>query len=487
MSQDNVGRALRGSVRALTGVLVIGVAATAAVILGAAPLPVIEHPPVSIAVDTLRGAERQYVCPGSFAVLGADPARPTVAVPVGVASITLAGQASGQTELQREEPGGSSPAVLSVPADRVFAAAQVQTVENETLSGLTAASCAEPANEQWLVGGTTALGASTTLALGNPAGVPATVRLTLFDENGQVGSEQTSSVLVPAGSERIVSINGYAPDRERLAVRVDSTGAAVTAALEISHVSGLQPFAVDTATRQLAAEHRLVFPGVANTRTEVHGPGDAGEADEYPVLVRLLSATGEQGTARVSALLADGGAQDLGTVDLVASAVGELSVKAWPEGATAVVVEADVPIVGGVLGSVDSDEGHDYAWFAPAPELAAGDEVAAAVVPGGELVLANPGSSPAEVRIADIGSAAAPEGGSEEGDRAPSGAGDEGGARTISVPAGGTATVQAATAIRLSSSAPIHAGVRLVTESSIAAYPVIGEAERSRSLTVYPR
>src|SRR5690606_38739498 len=143
---------------------------------------------------------------GSFAVLGADPARPGVAVPTGVASLTFAGAASSQTELTREEAGGSSPAVLTVPATESFAAAQTQAVVTETLRGLTAAACTEPTNEQWLIGGATMLGVSTTLSLGNPFDVPATVQLTVYDENGPVDSAQTSGVLVPPGSERTISL-----------------------------------------------------------------------------------------------------------------------------------------------------------------------------------------------------------------------------------------------------------------------------------------
>jgi hypothetical protein len=479
MSQKNVKRALRGGARALTGVVIIAVAAVAAVIVGAAPLPAIERQPVSLTVDTLQGAERQFVCPGSFAVLGADPSRPGVAVPMGVASLTLAGQASGQTELVREEAGGSSPVALAVPAAEAFAAAQTQAVQTDALRGLTAASCAEPVNEQWLLGGSTTVGVSTTLNLGNPSGVPATVHLTVYDENGQVDSSLTSGVLVPAGSERVVSLNGYAPGRERIAVRVDSTGAAVTASLGIGEVAGLDSFAVDTVTRQLAGETTLVVPGVANLNDHEEGPGDTGGIDAYPVIVRALSTTGQSGTASVRALFADGTDELLGAVELVGSAVGELSISHWPEKAEAVVVESTVPVIGGVLGSANRGPQHDYAWFAPAPELAADARVLTAVVPRGQLVLANPGSVDAEVRIAGLGSSA--DQGADDADA------DDDFEKTVTVPAGGAIALSVPVSVSLESTAAVHAAVRRAAGGDIAGYPVLGEPDQVSSLTVYTR
>ena len=470
MSRGQVQRAVRGGLRATTGVVIVAAAAVAAVLAGTTPLPAIEREPVSLTVDTLQGAERYFVCPGSFAVLGADPGRPGVALPTGVAGVTLAGNASAQTELQREEPGGSSPAVLTVSAAEPFAAAQVQSVVTDTLRGLTAGSCAEPANEQWLLGGSTTLGVSTTLALGNPYQVPATVQLTVYDENGQVDSAQTSGVLVPAGSERIVSLNGYAPGRDRIAVRVDSTGAAVTASLGVGQVAGLDPFAVDTVTRQLAGETTLVVPGLANLSDHDHGPGDTGEVESFPVIVRALSTSGVSGSATVRALRDDGTDEVLGTIDLTGSAVGELSIDQWT-GTGAIILESAVPIVGGVQGSVNEGPEHDYAWLTPAPALTADAVTPAAVTPGGQLVIANPGESEATVQIAGLGST---------GSDAPAG-------RSVTVPAGGVTSVSAPAAVSITPSAPVHVGVRLASGSDYAAYPVLGDPARAGTLTVYPR
>ena len=459
-----MNRALRGGLRALTGIVIVAVAAALAVFAGNASLPSVMRDPVAVQVDTRQTGERELVCAGSFAQLGTDAQDPGAAVPSGATTTVIAGDPLGQRELLRERDGGTAPTVLRAAIGTPFAAAQTQSVRTTDLRGLTAQSCVEPVNEQWLVGGSTAVGASTTLNLGNPSEKPATVELALFDEKGRIDSALTSGVLVPAGSERIVPLNGYAPGRDRLAVRVVSTGAAVSASLGVGQVDGLQSFAIDTVTRQLAPSTRLAVPGVANPGDgDDAGPTDADHLDEFPVLVRALSAEGTPGTARVSALFNGSAAQELGEIELSGAEVGELEVKHWPADAIAVVIDADVPIVGGVLGTAAGNRRHDTAWFTPAPALPAGTPVAAAVA-GGSLVLANPGDADALVTV---------------------GAGEA--ERDYRVPAGTALTVQAAADSRIVSDAPIHAGVVLASGGDIAGYPVLAEHETSTTLTVYPR
>lgn len=466
---EKTNSVLRGSLRATTGLVILAVSAAAVLVLGTAPLPTIERSPVALTVDTMQGAERDIVCAGAFAVLGADPTRPSTSIPVGEAAVTVAGTLTTQGELLRQEAGGTAPQVLGVPAGDRFAAAQTQTVTTDTLRGLSASACAEPANEQWLVGGATTLGITTTVNLGNPSAVPATVQLTVFDENGAVDSQQTSGVLVPAGSDRVVSMNGYAPGREQLAVRIVSTGAAVTATLGVAHVTELTSFAVDTATRQIAPNPTLVIPGLTNLSDHDHGPGDAGELDPFSVRFRVLAPGGESGTASVRALFPDGSSEDLATIEYGDTAVADVPIAHWPEEANAAIITAADPLVGGAFGSADQGPEHDYAWFAPAPLLDAASEIAVAVVPGGQLVLVNPGTEAAEVRIADTAA---------ESDRA---------ALRLTVPAGGAVVAQAPASALVTSDVPIVMGVRLAAGGNIAGYPVIELNERASTITVFTR
>ena len=460
-------RVLRGGARAATGVLIIGVSAAVAAALGTGlvQLPAVDRGVVAVQVDTSQHAKIPLVCTGAFAELGADPSLPTTAIPSGDTQLVIAGDDIEHRELTRELPEGTAPRVLDNPADSPAAGAELQHVLTPTLQGLTASSCAEPAHEQWLVGGGTALGQSTTVVLGNPSEVPATVQLTIYDDEGRVDEARTAGVLVPAGSQRIVAVNGYAPGRERIALRVESTGAAVTAALGISHTVDIRSYAVDTVTRQLAPAKSLVVPAVANPIH--HEYGIDGDTDDFTVLVRLLAPGDTAGTAVVRALLPDGPGETLGTVELTGNSVVELEVAKWDEAVQAIVIDADVPIVGGVFGSADLAPAHDYTWFAPAPALAADTEFAVSVVPGGELVLANPGPNDATVTLV-----------SDDGLNQ---------RRTVELAAGTAMPVEAREQIRVRSTAPISAAVRIVNDATIASYPVLPPAPRDTALTVYLR
>ncbi|WP_449277097.1 DUF5719 family protein [Leucobacter sp. GX24907] len=462
-------RLLRGGARAVTGLLITATAATAAVMVAVLPLPTVQAEAPSITVTTEQDARRVLVCAGSFAELGADPDDPSLAVPTGSAEVTRAGASDDTEELARENAGsGSLPTVQVASPGEPSAAAQRQTVSTEEARGVTASICAEPVNEQWLVGGDTTTGVSTTLSLGNPGQLPATAQITLYDENGQVESSQTAGVLVPPGIERTVSLNGYAPNRERLAVRVVTTGATVTASLGVGQVKDITPVGADTVSRQLDPEQTLVFAGLTNRNDhDDQTASDVGDVDEFPVRARLLAPGDQAGTAVVRAIGADGKSTELGTVDLEPGVVSDLRVEHWPERATALVVDSNVPVVGGAFGSANADDKHDNAWFAPAPVIEADASTAAPVVDGGTLVVMNPGEETATVTV-------------ERAD-------GKGKPAEVTVEPGAARGVKAPAGALITSDRPVHAGVRVATADTVAGYPILPLADREVDLTVFPR
>lgn len=204
-------RFVRGGARALTGLIITGAAAAGVLLLGTVQLPSVERAPHAVTVSTTQTGERSIVCAGAFAELGADPSRPDVAVPVGEATVVVSGDGELGTLGGGEGAAASGARVLTGAAQASLAAAQSQKLASASLRGATASACVEPVNEQWLVGGASTLGLSTTLSLGNASEVPATVQITVFDENGEIDAVQTSGVIVAPNSEQIVSLNGYAP------------------------------------------------------------------------------------------------------------------------------------------------------------------------------------------------------------------------------------------------------------------------------------
>lgn len=460
-------RLFRGGARALTGVVITGAAAVGALLLGTIQLPSVERAPHALEVNTTQTGERNIVCSGAFPELGADPSRPDVAVPVGEASVLVSGDGELGTLTGSGEGGANATGarVLTGPAEEALAAAQTQTLSSPTMSGLTAGACVEAVNEQWLVGGGTTLGLSTILTLGNASAVPATVQISVFDENGEIDAVQTAGVIVGPQSEQLVSLNGYAPNRERLAVRVASTGAPVAASLGVSRVDGIVPVGASTVTRQLRAEKVVVIPGVSNESSHDHEavPTDTGPDDRFPVVVNAITPGKAVGTANVFAIDGEGARTELGTIELEPRVVGTLAVDAWPHDATAIVIDSEVPVFAGAEGSSNSGDAHDFQWFAPAAEISAGVETPAPVVAGGTLVLANLGDTAAEVTVG---------GGSET---------------SVTVEPGSAVLVPGTGQRSITSTAPLRAGVRLLGSGTIAGYPVMPRAEHTGELTVYTR
>ncbi|MCS3427268.1 DUF5719 family protein [Leucobacter aridicollis] len=456
---------VRGGARALTGLVITGAAAAGVLLLGTVQLPGVERAPHAVKVSTTQTGERSIVCAGAFAELGADPSRPDVAVPVGEASVVVSGDGELGTLSGGEGASASGARVLTGAAEASIAAAQSQKLSSASLRGATASACVEPVNEQWLVGGASTLGLSTTLSLGNASEVPATVQISVFDENGEIDAVQTSGVIVTPNSEQIVSLNGYAPNRERLAVRVTSTGAPVAASLGVARVDGIVPVGTSAVTRQLRPEQQLVIPGVANEDSHDHEevPTDTGPADRFPVLVHAIAPGDAAGSATISAIDAKGVRTELGVIELEPRIVGALAVEAWPHDATAIVVDADVPVFAGAEGAANSGETHDFQWFAPAPTIPANTPTAAPVAPGGTLIVANTGDKEAEVTVA---------GGKEQQLKIAPGS-------AVVVPGEGSRT--------LTSTEPVHAGVRMIGSGSIAGYPIMPRAEHTGQLTVYTR
>lgn len=452
---------VRGGTRALTGLVITGIAAAGAVTLSMLEIPNFSRAPHAISVDTTLSGSHSVVCSGPFAELGADPSRPDVATPVGRVNVVATTGTSGVLAALGE--GGGE--IFSAPIGEPLAATQSQQLQSSTLWGAVASSCTEPVNDQWLLGGASTLGQTSTLTIGNASDVPATVGITVFDENGEVAGFQTAGVIVAPKSQQTVSLNGYAPDRERLAVRVTSTGAPVTAVLSVAAVDGLKPVGVATVTHQLRPETRVVIPGITNAddHDPKEVPGDAGDNDRFPLLVQALSLGEHDARARVSAIDGKGNLTELGTIDLAPNAIGNLQVATWPRGATAIVIDSEVPIYAGAFGTSNEGDRRDFDWFAPAPLLPSSTMIAAPVAAGGKLIIANPGGLAADVTI----------GGSEPTE--------------VTVPAGAAVSVSAAGDATITSTEPVHASVRMLAPGLLAGYPIMPPAEQSRELTVYTR
>jgi hypothetical protein len=255
-------------------------------------------------------------------------------------------------------------AVDDVPA-WAAGALHVSTTAGD-LRGTVAASCQAPSAETWLVGGSTELGSSSRLVLQNAGATPALVTVRLWGASGPVELAGVPQYLVPAGSERVVLLEGVAAEQERIVVQTLAEGGLVTAYVQDSRLRGLVPAGVDDVVAGQAPALQQVVPGLS-----LAGP----TAADIPVL-RVLAPGEEGGTVDVVLLGADGPV-DLpgGHTEIDAGEVLDIPLGSVPAGSYAAVVTADVPVVAGAMltrtGTADpSDEPpSELAW---APSVAVG-------------------------------------------------------------------------------------------------------------------
>jgi hypothetical protein len=279
---------------------------------------------------------------GSLSTTAGGAPTPLAPAPGGSGASVLARDAVDGPLVVRVPPPGSNPSKSSSAQAPRAAASVASTTAAGDLRGLAGASCVAPAGDQWLVGGDTKVGDSTQLVLENAGLTAATVNVTAYGENGKVALGSSASLLVPAGKQVVRLLESAAAGHERLVVDVRASGGVVGAYLQHSALDGIVPQGVD-----------FVSPGaVPGSHVAVAGVVSRGEAiaDEHAPQLRLL-APDHDATATVSVWGPDGevplrGAQQQ---KLSAGAVVDVGLGGLPAGTYTVTVDADAPVVAGVL------------------------------------------------------------------------------------------------------------------------------------------
>lgn len=476
--------------RAGIGLGLTAVGAVAVLIVGSFVVPTVSIPPVSATVDAARTSSHTLACNGSVLELGADPANPLLGIPVGSSTLTIhdatgvprapdANSPSGAAETssftreyeatQQGTPSGSG-VILELDGNQAFAEA-VSESENAvapTLRGFTATQCVEPSTETWIVGGTTTLGSVTIVTLTNPGDVAATVFVNVYDSEGLVDSLQSAGVVVPPLSQRSVSINGYAPDRESLAVQVLSRGAKVVAMMQETFVEGLNPAGVETVQGTSTPQQRVVIAGITEppqaAAEDVHGHS-AGHT------LRVLAPGEKGGVVTVTGVGAEGDTVQLVTEYLQPGKVTEFALEKLTEAFSSVIVEAEVPVVASVTGFAAGATGADIAWFTAATALDREIPVAIPEGPSPQVTFYNPGSEDIVIDLIEgVGNV-------------------EGGKLRVNIPAGASVrqSVKSNTGYQLLTSSPVFAAVSFAGDGQLSSFAIVPPAATAESITVYTR
>lgn len=493
-SRLTANRGARVSARLVTGLIGVGVAGTVVIAAGALPLPTLGEAP-EFQVVTPVSAAQQRVCPGPVLRLGdTSGAGADVANTVGSAALT---QASTSGTPQRDalatadNPDNTPPQRLTLdaapPSDapagepELLAGAQSQSVNDGDLRGFAASACAPAAAESWLVGGSTLTGRTTLVLLSNPSTVSATVDLQIYTEQGLLSSAGSDGIVIPPGTQRVLSLAGFAPDAARPVVRVVSSGGEVVANLEQSIVRTLDPGGVDLIGGSGPASTLNVIPGLVLSGHEAIEAmlSGGGYDDAFPV-VRIL-VPGAAAAAATITIATIGETTPPVTVPITVEpgVVTDFPLTDFADGSYTVTVATDVPAVVSarstvleINGALPTDPsvvptlaGTDFAWFTTAPELRTRALVAVAAGSTPVLHIANQGLAVSEVTVDGPGVDAA----------------------LITVPAGGSVSVpvQANSSYTLTGFDTVYASVSYRDRGALAGYVVYPPQQASLPIAVY--
>lgn len=473
----------RAAGRIVGGTLGLALVAATVAAAGWLPLPTVMTPPPSATIVPTPAAQ-QRLCPGPILRLGGTSGQDisTISSPAQANVSYSATRAVTQGTLAAtDNVSHMLPVLVTLPAGGAgaLAASQSQMVAAADLAGFAAAACLEPGNETWLVGGSTATGRTTLITLSNPSKVSATVDLSIFSERGRISAPGSTGIVVPAGSQRILPLAGFAPGAQSPVVHVLSRGGQIVANLQQSIVRTLDPGGIDIVAPASAPATSTVIPAIvlSNTSARLARASAPGYQDLQTVLRLFVPQTtvATTGAASVKAtvhIIPEGvpaGVPAAGSSFSLSADTGrvlDVPLDIPVDGNYTVTVTADRPLVAAVrMSTVGSTGATDFAWAAGASALTAPVQLSIASGPSPELHLANPGSTPVTLQLASAA-----------------------GSRAVPVPADGTVVVPVTSGAgyTLTGFGSLRAAVSYLGDGTVSGFALYPSRPAAEAVTVYP-
>ena len=465
--------------RIVTGLVGIGIAAVTIAAAGQLTLPTVEIAPRDIRVTPVAG-DQSLVCPGPLLALAQDATAATAAGSFGPASVDFGAKGVTPTTRDLGAPDNTSgaadggPAVITVPGATDGSAtpvsgAQSQIAAEADVAGLAAATCTPASAESWLVGGSSDIGRTTLILLGNPSAVDANVTLEVFGAAGRIDAPGAAGIVVASGTQRVVALTGLAPNEPTPVVRVTSEGGQVAAALQQSTVRVLTPGGVEVQGPTAAPATDLVVPGLVVSAPAAPGASsDTASVDDRATALRLFAPGAEAADVVITATRENSKDEPIVIDATIQPGVpGEIALAGLPAGEFSLEITSTEPVVAAARSNSRSGALEDFAWFGATPVL---DDEAAFTVPTGpgqKLHVFNPTGSEAAVTLTDAD-------GTETSAKVAAGAG-----ATIGVAAGQSYVLAGADGL--------HASISLAAPGRLTSSPVVPPNPLAAPISVYPR
>jgi hypothetical protein len=449
-------------------------------------------PPVAVSVDfgsasgsfDVKPADQSVVCLGPLFVSGGASGTDLGAFDR-TGSTTLRYSADGTGLLEVKSIAAGDPGVVSLGSGRISSVSEIanatelkntatasgspqgsmvvtgsttQLVAIDTMRGLAAASCQQPSNDIWLVGGSTAPGREALLILTNPTPNDATADLNIYTDLGEIEVAGLSGISVLANSTTVLSLASFAPTVATLAVHVQTSGAKLAGWIQHRVMNGTESLGVDFVVPSPPPQLVSVIPGFVVRGTEAinqvavtEAVSDAGHSLRVfaptgaNVIVQIVSTSPDVFGAVITGVIEPGTVSDFPITDLL-------------DGNYSVFVTSDQPVYATAKAAIGNDEGTpriDFTWLSSAEPITSSRALMTSgiVPPDGAsyIVLGNPLN---ETRSATVTSL-------------------ETGVKTvIAVPALGSSSLGITGAVAISSDSEIFASVALLSGGQISSLAI---------------
>ncbi|WP_042507253.1 DUF5719 family protein [Tropheryma whipplei] len=314
--------------------------------------------------------ELRLSCPGSLVGVGGVHARGISFVPLGNPSVLYAASQAGL--LKAEHPSG-----VMLRGGYGTSGSQIQGLSSDRVKGLAAASCQQPRQESWLLGGATGVFDNTLLILGNPSDSQTSVSFTVYSGNEKKFS---SGVPVPSRSLRFVNLAGIAPGLSRIAVQVKSDDVPVYSVLQHSIVKGAVPMGVSYVSTGNIDKSQYI-PGVIINDNTIN------DNDNPQILLRLFVPGKDDADVSVSVVSKTTPGTAL-TAHVTGGSIRDIPISGLTSSSYFISITSSKPLLASALSSMSFQSGaRDFAWY-PATHATSADTFIA-VPSRGVLALQN--------------------------------------------------------------------------------------------------
>jgi hypothetical protein len=449
-------------------------------------------PTVNLSVDlgsasgsfAVKPADQSIICPGPLFVTGGASGT-DLGVFDKTGSTTLRYSADGTGLLEVKSIASGDPGVATLGSGRIYSVSEItnatelrntrvevgspqgsmvltgsttQVVALDSMRGLVAASCQQPSNDIWLVGGSTATGREALLILTNPTPNDATADLSIFTDLGEIEVAGLSGISVLANSTTVIPLASFAPAVATLAIQIQTSGAKLAGWIQHRVMNGTESLGVDFVSPSPPPQLVSVIPGFVVRGTEAINQVAVTEAiSDAGHSLRVFAPTGANITVQIVSTSEEVfGVVLTGVIE--PGAVRDFPITELLDGNYTVFVSADQPVYATAKAAIGNGEGTpriDFTWLTAAEPITTSRAVMTSgiVPPDGAsyVVLGNPQNESRSATVTSL---------------------ETGVATVVSVPALGSSALAITGAVAISSDSEIFASVALLVDGQISSLAI---------------